>query len=493
MHKSDRAEPFPRHGSVGPQAKPAGKWLILAASAVGTLVLTLDSGMVGVIYPALAEAFDTDTSTVLWTSVVYWVTAVGLVVTIGWVADVGRRRTIFSLGFIVLTLGIAFSALSTNMWQLIASRIFQAIGSAMLLANVNAIITQTFPASERGKAMGISGAAVGLGLSAGPVLGGLLLDALDWRALFYTRIPLSLAGAALAWRVLPRERTTTGSYRVDYLGAAALFAALSSFLLVVNQGGERGFDSPFVVGMIALFVVSVPVSVWSQRRSVRPILEFALFRRAQFSIGLGVQLCHYLALGAILLLAPFYFIDALGFSATRMGLFITAYTLARTFLAPFSGWLSDRTGAWLPTSFGLLVLGASLLWLSRLGIGSAEESILASLMLVGVGSAFFEPPNTSSIMGSVPRDRLGTASAAVASGRQIAFSVGVAVAGAIFTIRERTYLDELLSGGTPLAEAGREAIAQGFSDALLAGVAMAAVGVVLAMSGRKSDGHAVGG
>ena len=234
-----------------------------------------------------------------------------------------------------------------------------------------------------------------------------------------------------------------GSYRIDYLGATALFIALSSFLLVVNQGGVRGFDSLFVVGMIALFVVSLPVLAWSQCRSVRPILEFALFKRAAFSIGLGVQLCHYLALGAILLLAPFYFIDALGFSATKMGLFITAYTLARTFLAPYTGWLSDKTGAALPTGFGLLVLGAALLWLSRLGAGSAEGSILASLMLVGVGSAFFEPPNTSSIMGSVPRDRLGTASAAVASGRQIAFSIGVALAGAIFTVRERAYLGAL--------------------------------------------------
>ena len=478
--------PFLLQGSLSPRKKPAGKWLILTASGVGTLVLTLDSGMVGVIYPALAEAFDTDSSTVLWTSVAYWVTAVGLVVTIGWVADVGRRRAIFTLGFVVLTLGLAFAALSTNMWQLIASRMFQGIGSAMLLANVNAIITQTFPARERGMAMGISGAAVGIGLSAGPLLGGLFLDALDWRALFYARIPLSLFGAVLAWRVLPSEPAGAGSYRIDYLGATALFIALSSFLLVVNQGGVRGFDSLFVVGMIALFVVSLPVLTWSQRRSVRPILEFALFKRPAFSIGLGVQLCHYLALGAILLLAPFYFIDALGFSATKMGLFITAHTLARTFLAPFTGWLSDKTGAALPTAFGLLILGAALLWLSQLGTGSAEWSILASLMLVGVGSVFFEPPNTSSIMGSVPRDRLGTASAAVASGRQIAFSIGVALAGAIFTVRERAYLGALEAVGTPLGEAGREAIARGFSDALLAGVVLAAGGVVLAMSDRKS-------
>ena len=481
------------HGAEarGQGSRPAGKWLVLLASAMGTLVLTLDSGIVGVSYPALAEAFDTDSSTVLWVSVVYWVTAVGLVMTLGWVGDVGRRRAVYSLGFVLLTLGIGFSALSMSMWQLIASRIFQGIGSAMMLANVNAIITASFPAHERGKAMGISGAVVGLGLSVGPVMGGVLLDALDWRALFYSRIPLGLLGAGLAWRVLPRDTAPSESRRIDYLGAITLFATMATFLLVVNRGGKLGFGSPVVISMAVLFALSLPVLVWSQRRSLRPILDFALFKRLQYSFGLSVQVCHYLAIGAILLLAPFYFVDSLGYSATKMGVFMTAYTLARTFLAPFSGWLSDKTGAWLPTSVGLLAVAVALLWLSRLGTGSAEWATLSSLMLVGVGSAFFEPPNTSSIMGAVPRDRLGTASAAVASGRQIAFSVGVAIAGAIYTIRERIYSTELLSGGAAASIAASEAIARGFSDALLAGVVLAFLGVFLAMAGRKSEGHAV--
>jgi EmrB/QacA subfamily drug resistance transporter len=465
---------------------------VVLASAMGNFALTLESGITGVSYPALAEAFHTDTSTVLWVSVAFWVTGVGLVMTLGWLGDVAGRRRAYTLGFVLLTIGLLMSSLAANIWQLIAFRVFMGIGSALILANVIAILMPVFPEGQRGRAMGVQGAVVGLGLSLGPLVGGVLLDTLDWRALFYMRIPVSVLGAAIAWWGLPHDVPQGKRPRVDVLGAASLFAVLASGLLLVNRGAENGWTSAIALAMAAVLAVSLPVLVWTQRRSVRPILDFALFRRVRYSFGLAVLMAHYLSMGAILVIAPFFFEDARGFSATKMGLFLTAFPLMRAFFSPLSGSLSDRVSTWLLSGAGLVMMGASLLWLSFLGLGASEWHILGSLILAGMGSAFYEPPNTHSIMASVPPDRHGTASASIASGRQLSFSIGVTLAGAVFAVRERVYLSGLVADGMAQESAAREAVARGFSDTLLAGAAIAAVGILVAMYAARKDRHAAG-
>ena len=234
------------------------KWLVLLAACMGNLVLTLDSGVMGVSYPALAEAFDTDTSTILWVSVAFWVTGVGMVMTLGWLSDVGGRRLAYTLGFVLYSAALGLSAISVDLWQLIASRIFMGVGSAMVMAGVNAIILDRFEPQNRGRAIGIAGAVVGLGLTTGPLAGGWLLDVLGWQALFYTRIPLALIAAALSWWVLENPKSSgQRDLTVDWLGAVTLFTVLASFLVVVNRGAEDGLFSPLVLAAAALLAVSV--------------------------------------------------------------------------------------------------------------------------------------------------------------------------------------------------------------------------------------------
>ncbi|MBM3945462.1 MAG: MFS transporter, partial [SAR202 cluster bacterium] len=395
----------------------------------------------------------------------------------------------YTLGFLIYSVGLGLCAISGNVGQLIAFRILQGIGSALVLANVVAIIMPAFAKGERGRAMGIQGAVVGIGLSTGPLLGGVLLDALDWRALFYMRLPVSVLGIAVAWFALPDDRPVKASFRVDYLGAASLFAVLSSALLLVNRGAQEGWTSPVALSMAVVLPVTLPLLVWTQRRSIRPILDFALFRRFKFSAALGVLMSHYLSQGPILVIAPFFFIDALGFSATKMGLFLMAFPLMRVFLSPLTGALSDRMSAWLLSGFGLVMMGSSLLWLSFLGTGASQWHILAGLGLAGLGSAFYEPPNTHTIMAAVPPDRHGTASASIASGRQLSFSIGVTLAGAIYAIRERAYLASFLGAGSPADTAAREAISHGFSNALIGGAVIAFIGVALSLYSAKKEGR----
>ena len=391
----------------------------------------------------------------------------------------------FVLGFVVFTLGIVAAALSANIWQLIGARVFQGVGSSMLLSNLNALIVASFPAGERGKAIGISGGVVGVGLTMGPLAGGLLLDVLDWRALFYSRVPLGVLGSALAWLLLPRDRVVGGRLRIDLLGAGSLFGFLVSALLVVNQGGRLGFGSPLAIGMAVAAVALLPVLLWSERRSARPIVGSTLFMGRQYAVGLLGLVCHYISHGAIMLVAPFFFLDGLGFSATKMGVFIAAFFIGRTFVAPPSGRLSDRFGPRPFLTVGNLLLVVALLWTSSLSTDGSEWWLLSAMLLAGAGSGFFEPVITSFIMGSVPEDRLGTASASVALGRHIAFAVGVAVAGAIFTVRERVYLADLAAPSNVADAAKAEAVARAFADTALAGAVMAAVAVALSLLARS--------
>ena len=451
--------------TAGHAAPPArGKWAILAVVSIGTLISTLDGGMVGVSFPALSEAFDTGSSTILWVSVAFWGTSFGLLPTLGWLGDVHGRKRVYVLGSLVFAFGILAAAAAPNVWVLIAVRIVQAIGSAMVLSNLNAVIAAAFPAGERGRAMGVSGAVVGVGLSAGPLVGGFLVDVLGWQSLFYSRVPLGLLGALLAWRVLPSDRTTGGRFHVDLLGSATLFVTLAAFLLIVNQGGRLGFDSPVVLGLAVATASLLPVLVWTERRSARPILQASLFKVRDYTFALLVQISHYLAHGGIILVAPYFFVDSLGFSATKMGVFIAAFYAARAVVAFPAGWLSDTFGPRGFLVFGNGLFALALLWVSREWTGSNELAILVAMLLAGVGSAFFEPVVTSVIMGAVPVDRLGTASALVAMGRHVAFASGVALAGAVFAVRERVYLREL---------GEVEAIGRGFSDTMLTCVVLA--------------------
>ena len=459
--------------STGQVASPSrGKWATLAVVSIGTLMSTLDGGMVGVSFPALSEAFGAGSSTILWVSVAFWATSFGLLPTLGWLGDVHGRKRVYTLGSLVFAFGILAAAAAPNVWVLIAVRIVQAVGSAMVLSNLNAVIAAAFPASERGRALGISGAVVGVGLSGGPFIGGFLVDTLGWQSLFYTRVPLGLLGALLAWRVLPGDRKTGGRAGIDLLGSGTLFVTLGAFLLIINQGGRLGFGSPVVLGLAVAAAALLPVLVWTERRSARPILQASLFKSRDYTFALLVQISHYLAHGGIILVAPFFFVDSLGFSATKMGIFIAAFYAARTVMAPAAGWLSDAFGPRRFLVFGNGLFALALLWVALEWTGSNELAILGALLLAGVGSAFFEPVVTSVIMGAVPADRLGTASASVAMGRHVAFAAGVALAGAVFAVRERAYLADLGES------AAAEAIGRGFSDTMLTGVALAAAAVV---------------
>ena len=467
-----------------PQRAPwkINKWLAFWIVGASSFISTLDAGVVGVALPRLVAYFDTTPSTILWVNVIFFVVGIGLLPTMGWIGDKRGRRLIFSLGFLLFTLGMASSALSQSVFQLIGGRFVQGIGNAMLMANGLAIIAQSFPSNERGTAIGLHGAVLGVGLAGGPAIGGVILDALGWQALFYMRVPLGVAGLAMAWAFLPRRSDTGKPLDLDYGGAVTLFLGMGSFLFVLSQSGSLGFGSPLVMAAGGGAIVMMGAFVFVERRRAQPLIELALFKVRQFRLFLFLHVLHYVVVGSVTFLVPFYLISGLEYSASKAGLFITAFFALRLPFAPVSGWLSDKFGPTLLSVTGLAIAVAGTLLLSRLGASANEWTIALSLLFAGLGSSMFEPTNSSGIMGALRLSQLGIASAAISMGRQVGLATGTALGGALFILRQDAHLAALRGVAGEMAPA--LSAAKGFGDATLIIVSLVGAGLVASLIER---------
>ncbi|PZC50375.1 MAG: MFS family permease/Sugar phosphate permease [Chloroflexi bacterium] len=442
------------------------RWVALALVCTGVYLSTLDASIVNIALPTLSREFDTAPSNVIWVSLIFIIVNTGLALTLGRLGDIYGRKHLYVMGFAVFTLAAGLSALAGSLPELLATRALQAIGSAAVLANGAAIVTATFPASQRGRALGIQVATVGAGVASGPVLGGILVDVLDWRAIFWTRVPLGVLGSLLVWRFLVDTPPASRPRGMDIPGSIILFGMLSSLVLAVNRGQAWGWSSPEIVSLFTIGSVLLVTFVFVERRSVSPVVDLALFKLRSYSASITAAMLQFFGLSAVIILGPFYLVDARGFSTLEAGGIIAAFPLAMLLISPFSGALSDRVGARIPTTFGLVLVCGALLFLSTLDVDTSVLGIVVRLFLVGAGTAIFSSPNTATIMSSVPRDRLGTASASQTTARTIGNAIGVAVSVAIFTSQAAAFAGSRSELGLDDPTIGPQAMVSGLQLAL---------------------------
>ncbi|MBI2847477.1 MAG: MFS transporter [Chloroflexi bacterium] len=453
------------------------KWLALITVAIGQYMATLDTSIVNISFPILTKAFRTSPSTILWVSVAYFLASTSLLLTLGKMGDVLGRKRIYTLGFVIFTIGLALCAVAQNAIQLILFRVVQGVGASMIIANGIAIVTDAFPSSERGKAVGITAAVVSTGLASGPTLGGILIDVLDWRSIFYLRLPVGIAGTFMAWHVLKEKKRSNINMSFDIKGALLLSAGLIALLTTINRGPTLGLTSPSTLAMGLATLAILLVFVFLELRTALPVLELRLFKNRLFAAANTSYLLNFLAYSTYTFIVPFYLMQARGFSATKAGLFMTVVPLSRLVTGPISGRLYDKLGSQLLCTIGISIVAVGLILLGGLDVNSSNIEILSRLMILGLGSGIFEPPNTSSIMGSVSRDRLGTASAMVATSRQIGLASGVAIGGTIFTSRQLYHASHLSTEGVSGAALQTKALVLGFHDAILITVVFALIAI----------------
>ena len=459
-----------REPQVGRSAARA-KWLTLAVVGSGTFMSALDGSIVNIALPAIAQATGSAVSTVEWVALAYLITVSASVFVFGHLSDIYGRRRIYLVGLAVFVAGSLFCGLSGRVGPLILARAVQAVGAAMLFALSPAILVGAFPPDERGRALGLQATMTYLGLVAGPGLGGLLIDAWGWPAIFFVNVPVGLATMWAAGRVLNSDRPAAGQL-FDPAGAASLALALGGLLLALSKGGEWGWSHPAIVGLVSAAACCAAAFVAVERRQAHPAIDLGLFRDRGFATSVLASYLCYLASASVGFLMPFLLVWAEGCSASHAGLVMMAVPVAMMLLTGPSGALSDRIGVRLLATSGLVVMAAGVLLLSFVGLGGSSVLRASCLALIGVGTGLFTSPNNSAIMGAAPLERRGVAGAILSATRTVGFATGVAVAGIVYQAGLRASGD----GATPQAiEFAVRVGLQLTAVAVLAGAACSAV------------------
>ena len=406
------------------------KWLVFGVVALSIIMNTLDASIVNVALPVMRAEFKADITVIEWVVTSYLLTITALLMVFGRMADIYGRKRIFSLGIALFTIGSALCALSNTIYWLIASRALQGVGAACTMANGNPIVTEIFPPQQRGKVLGWVGTTVAVGLSAGPVLGGVITTYFGWRCIFLFNLPLGIAAYYFTRKYLPRAEVS-GNARFDFAGAITLTLTITALLLALTEYANWGIAAAISLGVI--FILLLASFIYTEGKAKAPMIELGMFRDNRFSHANLAAFLNFAARTSVIFLLPFYLVDFRGLLPSQAGLLLTPVPLLFAFIAPISGSLSDRIGTRLLTTSGMLMTALGFSLLAFIQKDSGVIFILASLTITGIGGGLFSSPNVSTIMGSVPPNRLGNAGAMSALVRNLGMIVGVAWSGAMFT------------------------------------------------------------
>jgi EmrB/QacA subfamily drug resistance transporter len=406
------------------------KWLIHSTTALGVFMATLDASIVNIALPEITTYFHTTIANVEWVVIVYLLLISSLLLTYGRIGDMYGHRPVFTGGFAIFTIASAFNSLSPNVWVLIASRALQAIGAGAILAVVQAIITDTFQPSERGKAIGINAMFVSLGLATGPFLGGILVGTYGWQSIFIINIPIGIISTIWSWTILPIKNTKPQKF--DIGGAVSIFICLSTLLLAASHGHIWGWHSSIVMSLFFTTLISFAMFIYIEITCGHPMFNLGLFKNQVFLAGNLAAMINYLTQYTVTFLMPFYLVNFLVISTRTAGLLMSAFPITMMLASPVAGILSDRVGSRVLTSFGMVIICSGIIIL-----GHTENFTYvmnaSGLALVGLGTGLFLAPNNNAIMGSVLRNNIGVASGTLALMRNIGQVMGVAVSGAVFS------------------------------------------------------------
>ncbi len=414
-------------------------WLALIPVGLGLFMVILDVSVLNVALPSIAEDFHARMSDVQWVLNAYTLTMVVLLVLAGRVGDMVRRDRYFMAGMGLFALSSFLCAQSWNIGSLIAFRSLQAVGGAMLSGNTLAIITELFPAGKRGAAMGLNAILIASSLTLGPIIGGWLTTHLSWHWVFYINVPVGVVSIALAWLLFPplgaKEKVP-----IDFAGALLLTIGLGFLTLGIIKGQDWGWTNEKTV---ASFIVAFPYLLAFAVRELTyeyPLLDLSLFRIRNFTVSVVALSILFFGMSSSLFLLPYFLQGIKSLTAEESGYWVIALPLMNTFIAPFSGRLSDRINPKILMSFGPILFTLGLYNLASVDRDVTFWEFFLKLMPMGIGMGVMMSPSFNVIMSSVPPEKVGMANGTVRSINTLAQAMGVAIGGVLLTNRMKDWI-----------------------------------------------------
>jgi MFS family permease len=411
---------------------PSYRWLVVGTVCIGAFMGQVDSSITQLLLPRLESEFNAQLSTVSWVAVAYLLAMAAFLPIFGRLADILGRKLLYTGGFLLFVLSSGLCGLAPNLPVLIAFRVIQGIG-------------------------------------------GLVLDVLDWRWVFFINVPVGLAGTIMGWFVLPPTRDLPADARFDWNGALLIAPALTAVMVVLNEGYAWGATSPLLLGAALLAAILLVLFVRCERSADAPLIDLALFRKRAFALGNIAGLLSYAALFGLFFLMPFIFVRAYHDSILAAGLRLCIVPVLIGVAAPVGGVLYDKLGARAPTVVGMLIGVAGLVMLGTVLDGARDglPLVMLALALFGVGQGLFVSPNNSTIVAAAPASLTGEAGGFLNVTRACGVSVGVAAASSLLAWRLAVLTgsghNTLHAGVHDLISAGRDVIVLLASFAAVAG------------------------
>ena len=444
-------------------------WWTLAGACTGLFVLMLDSTVVTLALPDMQRDLGASANELQWVLNAYLLTLAVLVVTAGRLGDVYGRRRIFLAGLVVFTVGLAIAATAAGMEILILARVVQGAGGAAMLTLSLAIVSEAFDDAQRSRALGIWAGVSALALSLGPILGGLLVDSLSWRWVFWIGVPPLLLGLLITARAARETRDEQADPHVDVPGLAALTLGLTGVVLALVQGGEWGWASAETLLVGAAGIAGLVAFALVEPRVRAPIVEFALFRNRPYLGASAAAFCLVGAWWGVIFYFPQYLQEILGYSAIGSGALVLPITAPMVAISPLAPRLIARVGVRALMTLGMACGTVGMLLLTRIDATSGYGTLLPGFLLFGIALGLVYAPMSTAAMAAMPHAKAGIAAGVLAMNRMVAGAFALAGMGALFGELQ----DERAADGV------RAAYSYALGRSLWLLVALAAVGTLL--------------
>lgn len=411
-------------------------WLVVGVACLGAFAGQVDASIVQLGLPTLESAFDRSLSAVSWVAIAYSLSFAAVLPIYARLAEIAGRKLMYILGFALFGLFSALCGLAPDLPWLIAFRVLQGVSGALLGANSVVILVAAAGPARRGRAMGLFAAAQAIGVSAGPALGGMLLNNLNWHWIFWVTVPFAILGAVIGWLLVPVSTRLSDDTSFDWGGALLLVPALTALMLAISKLNAWGARSFGVLGCAAAVILLVAAFIWQERRTRVPLIQLGLFRSRAFSGGTIAVMLSYAMLYAMFFAMSFALVRGYHASPLTAGLHLALVPVALGMIAPFSGAAAELRPRQVMLG-GLALCVGAVIWLRWLFSGTPDSMpwIMAGLVAYGAGLGLFIAPNNSATLAAAPADHAGQAGGLLNLMRAFGTAAGVASASALLAWR----------------------------------------------------------